>query len=61
VGQNNNTGGSSGAGKSTVFNALDFLLGLNDLPVTVLQSRLTKSGISVIGEFDFDGKARLFG
>lgn len=54
-GQNNNTGGSSGAGKSTVFNALDYLFGLNDLPNTVLQSRLTKDGISVAANFDWDG------
>lgn len=58
-GENHNTGGSSGSGKTTVFNALDFLLGLNDLPTTVLQSRLTKEPISVRGEFDFDGKPLL--
>ena len=57
--QNLNTGGSSGSGKSTLFNALDYLLGLNDLPVTVLQSRLTKEGISVRGVFDFNGKPLL--
>lgn len=55
-GQNNNTGGSSGAGKSTVFKALDFLLGLNDLSNTVLQSRLTKDQMTVTGTFDFDGQ-----
>lgn len=38
-GKNNNTGGSSGSGKSTVFNALDYLLGFNKTPATVLQSR----------------------
>ena len=38
-GQNNNTGGSSGSGKTTVFNALDYLLGINEIPATVLQSR----------------------
>lgn len=38
-GQNNNTGGSSGSGKSTIANALDYLLKLNDLPATILQSR----------------------
>jgi Putative exonuclease SbcCD, C subunit len=56
-GLNHNTNGSSGSGKSTVFNALDYLLGLNDLPNTVLQSRLTKDGISVLGAFDMDGKS----
>lgn len=55
-GENRNTGGSSGAGKTTVFNALDYLFGLNDLATTVLQSRLTKDPISVRGVFDFDGK-----
>lgn len=55
-GQNNNTGGSSGSGKTTVFNALDYLLGLNDLPNTVLQSRLTKDPISVHGIFDWNGE-----
>lgn len=54
--QNNNTGGSSGSGKSTIFNALDWLLGLSDLSTTVLQSRLTKENISVTGTFDWDGK-----
>lgn len=55
-GENRNTGGSSGSGKTTVFNALDYLLGLNDLPTTVLQSRLTKEKIAVTGEFEWDGK-----
>lgn len=55
-GENRNTGGSSGSGKSTFFNALDYLLGLNDLPVTVLQSRLTKEGILVTGQFEWDGR-----
>ena len=44
-GKNNNTGGSSAAGKSTVFMALDYLLGINDISVTILQSRLTKKTI----------------
>lgn len=55
-GKNENTGGSSGAGKSTVFNALDYLLGLNDTPATALQSRVTKNTIFVEGVFDIDGK-----
>jgi DNA repair exonuclease SbcCD ATPase subunit len=54
--QNNLTGGSSGSGKSTIFNSLDWLLGLSDLSTTVLQSRLTKDGISVEAVFDWDGK-----
>ena len=55
-GKNNNTGGSSGAGKSTVFMALDYLLGINELSVTVLQSRLTKKTIEASGKFEIDGK-----
>jgi len=50
-GRNENTGGSSGAGKTTVFLALDYLLGISDIPSTVLQSRLTKKTIEVSGEF----------
>ena len=54
-GQNNNTGGSSGSGKSTIFKALEFLFGLNDISNTVLQSRLTKDAMVVIGLFELDG------
>ena len=54
--QNNLTGGSSGSGKSTIFNALDWLLGLSDLSTAVLQSRLTKESLSIEGLFDWDGK-----
>lgn len=56
-GKNNNTGGSSGSAKSTVFNALDFLFGLNSIPNSMLQSRLTEDSIFVEGEFDLDGQA----
>lgn len=55
-GNNTNTGGSSGAGKSTIFNALDFLFGLNSVPNSILQSRLTDESIFVEAEFDFDGQ-----
>lgn len=51
-GKNNNTGGSSGSGKSTIFNALDYLFGVNDIPASTLQSRLTKEGIHVEGDFE---------
>ena len=44
--------GRSGAAKSTIFKALEFLLGLNDIPNSLLQSRLTKNTISVSGIFD---------
>ena len=54
-GQNNNTGGSSGAGKSTIFNALDFLLGINSTSNNILQSRITEESIWVEGIFDYDG------
>lgn len=50
-GRNENTGGSSGAGKSTIVMALDYLLGISDIPSTVLQSRLTKEGLWAEGEF----------
>jgi len=56
-GENRNTGGSSGAAKSSVFNALDYLFGVNDLPTTVLQSRYTKEPLSVIGDLDWDGQS----
>jgi len=46
-GKNLNTGGSSGAGKSTVFNAIDYAFGLSDIPSTILKTRLSKSPISV--------------
>lgn len=55
-GMNNNTGGSSGAGKTTLFLALDFLFGINDVPNNLLKSRLTENGLNVQGIFDFDGK-----
>jgi len=54
-GENRNTGGSSGSGKSTVFNALEYLFGLNSIPNTILQSRLTEDQMSVEADFDFDG------
>jgi DNA repair exonuclease SbcCD ATPase subunit len=55
-GKNNNTGGSSGAAKSTIFNALDFLFGINSVPNSVLQSRLTDEHMLVEGFFDLDGR-----
>lgn len=54
-GRNLNTGGSSGAGKTTVFLALDYLFGINDIPATILQSRLTKDPMTVTGFFEKDG------
>lgn len=55
-GQNNNTGGSSGAGKSTVFMALDHLFGVSHRPSTVLKCRYSDEGIFVEGTFSHDGK-----
>jgi DNA repair exonuclease SbcCD ATPase subunit len=55
-GQNSNTGGSSGSGKSTIFNALDYLFGLNSIPNSMLQSRLIDEPLFVEGEFDLDGQ-----
>lgn len=55
-GLNMNTGGSSGAGKSTFFHALDYLFGINEISNSRLQCRLTKSAISVSGVFDYDGQ-----
>src|SRR5690606_34259781 len=46
-GENKNTGGSSGSGKSTALIAIDYLFGLSDLPSTVLQSWLTKDEMVV--------------
>jgi energy-coupling factor transporter ATP-binding protein EcfA2 len=53
-GHNTNTGGSSGAGKSTTVEALAFLLGISEIPATQLQSRITDSPIWVQGEFEGD-------
>lgn len=46
-GENRNTGGSSGSGKSTALIAIDYLFGLSDIPATVLQSWLTKDDMMV--------------
>jgi DNA repair exonuclease SbcCD ATPase subunit len=55
-GDNKNTGGSSGAAKTTLFRAHDYLLGVSDIPSTILQSRLTKEGMLVEGDYDWDGR-----
>lgn len=55
-GKNLNTGGSSGAGKTSLFLALDYLLGVSDIPSTVLQTRNTNEGIEVEGTFLLDNK-----
>jgi DNA repair exonuclease SbcCD ATPase subunit len=51
-GYNTNTGGSSGAGKSTTVEALAFLLGISEIPATQLQSRGSDEPIWVQGEFE---------
>lgn len=53
-GRNENTGGSSGAGKTTILLALDYLLGISEIPSTVLQSRLTKESLWASGDFLID-------
>lgn len=55
-GENTNTGGSSGAGKSTSIEALAYLLGISEIPATQLQSRITKDKIFVEGNFEGDIK-----
>jgi DNA repair exonuclease SbcCD ATPase subunit len=54
-GKNINTGGSSGSGKTTFLRMVEYNLGLNDLSVSILQSRFTKDAISTVGEYDWDG------
>jgi DNA repair exonuclease SbcCD ATPase subunit len=51
-GENTNTGGSSGAGKSTTVEVLAYLLGISEVPATQLQSRITTEPIWVQGEFE---------
>ena len=53
-GENRNTGGSSGSGKSTALIAIDYLLGLSDIPSTVLQSWLTKDDMCVEANLTID-------
>lgn len=53
-GHNTNTGGSSGAGKSTTVEALAFLLGISEISATQLQSRITDDSAWVQGEFEGD-------
>lgn len=55
-GNNRNTNGSSGSGKSTVFMTIDYLFGCNDVPSTDLQSRLTKEPLWVEGYGTDNGK-----
>lgn len=53
-GENRNTGGSSGSGKSTALIAIDYLFGLSDIPSTVLQSWLTDEDMVVEGNLTID-------
>jgi len=48
--------GVSGVGKSTIFHALDYLLGINAIPATQLQCRFTTKPIIVRGIFSYNGK-----
>lgn len=56
-GKNSNTGGSSGSGKSTIFNSIEYLFGINDIPANSLYSRLPEvtKNPRVSGIFDIDG------
>ena len=54
-GQNNNTGGSSGAGKSTIFRVNDFLLGISDFSLTLIKSRYSK-GYEAEGHYLWKGR-----
>lgn len=54
--ENRNTGGSSGGAKSTIFKALDWLYGVNEVPTTVLKSRYSKE-MEVTGQFLWNGKS----
>ena len=49
--------GSSGSGKSTIFNAIDYALGINKIPASSLQSRKTKEGIEVGLSLVWDGES----
>jgi DNA repair exonuclease SbcCD ATPase subunit len=49
------TGGSSGAAKSTMFHALDYLFGINTIPNSALQSRRTTEPMWVEADFLYDG------
>lgn len=53
-GDNQNTNGSSGAGKSTVFAVFDYAFGCSSVSAVDLQSRLTKESIwvEVYGEYN---------
>lgn len=60
-GRNLNTGGSSGAGKSVVFTALNIALGCSSHPMTKAQSWLTEEPVGVVLEWDnsLEGKCIL--
>lgn len=54
-GHNMDTGGGSGAAKSSIFHAQDYLFGINDIPASSLQSRLTKEPLYVEGHYKSNG------
>lgn len=51
-GRNKNTGGSSGAGKSVVFTALNIALGCSTHPMTKAQSWLSEESVAVMLEWE---------
>src|SRR5690606_4870695 len=54
-GLNRNTGGSSGAGKSTFIEMTNINLGISKIPATVYQSRYTKESAWTEGEYEANG------
>jgi DNA repair exonuclease SbcCD ATPase subunit len=53
-GYNEDTGGSSGSGKSSLLLAISYLLGFCRFPATALQSWLTEEPMEVSGTFEID-------
>jgi DNA repair exonuclease SbcCD ATPase subunit len=51
AGINHDTGGESGAGKTTVVESLDYLFGVSKIPGTVLKNRGYKEAMNVAGFF----------
>lgn len=54
--KNLNTGGSSGAGKTTFLQVVDFIFDLNSIPATELKTRNSEDGFYALMTLDWDGK-----
>lgn len=59
-GENLDTGGSSGAAKSTIPKSIDYLLNISDIPATILQNWDTDEPMFVRGTFEKDGETVVF-